>query len=135
MSDDDYDGIGVSPELGGINKSHQSPHPLVFLDRFFPEKDEIEMMGRLERPLTVLLSTAESVFDFYPEVEHLRPHATRWLSVVEKRLTSVDGKSRKEYETILSSLFSGYRADRQDARESSFFRDIFDAGGGSSDDE
>lgn len=108
----------------------KSAHPLRFLDEYFPDEVQMELKGRLDRPMVVEFSTLEVLFDMYPEIDDLRPTVSTWSDQIEKRLTSVDGQSRNEYKEILVSLLSGYTSEEKLNDEGTFFKQLFDASGG-----
>lgn len=120
--------------INASNNTGKSAHPLRFLDEYFPDENQMELKGRLDRPMVVEFSTLEVLFDMYPEIDDLRPMVKTWSDQIEKRLTSVDGQSRDEFKDILVSLLSGYKSEEQLNEDGSFFKQLFDASGGADSD-
>lgn len=118
MSDDD--GLGVEYE-----KLIEEDN-IEFVREYFPEKNNIKQKGRLESNLPVILSTVEMFPDMFPELRGFEEMIYNWIDSIEQRKISVSGKSRKEFENILSSFVAYANRQEDDRRPSSEgYKDLF----------
>lgn len=75
-----------------------------FVKEYFPDKSDIRQKGRLDKSLPYFLSTIEEYPNLFPPLKSREDLLDRWLDNIEKRLISVEGKSRDEFKEILKSI-------------------------------
>lgn len=121
------DKISVKHEEGKKAKSEKK-HPLGFVDDFFPDKENMKQKGNLKRALTVLLSSAPQIFEFYPEIKQFKEPVMDWCDDIEERQVSIDGLSREQMVEVLKSVMNMMDMKEENTGENSFFEEIFSAG-------
>lgn len=147
MTDDEKDAKKTADEKLGLRfedlesaiksreEGEELPPAFRFLEKYFPEKGDIGAKGRLEsKNMPVNISSLRVLGDLYPELKEaenpMDETVVDWLDNLEKRLTSVEGKSREEYKEILEALLSGLRdTGKPDEKDSSIMRELFTVGG------
>lgn len=118
MSEDaeDADDVDMSLRYEDLEDAFKTdaelPPAFKFLDKYIPDKDDMGQKGRLvSDDMPSLISSLKVLSDFYPELTEggspMSESLEDWLDNFEKRLVSVDGKSRDEYKDILEALLSG----------------------------
>lgn len=109
------------------------PPALRFLEEYFPKKTDMGSKTRLRtKDMPVNLSSLKVLGEMYPEIQENDMDETiiNWMDSLEKRLISVDGKSREEFKEILEALLSGLRETKaSDDVDSSIMRKLFTSGG------
>lgn len=123
----------LEDELG---KGESLPPAFQFLEKYFPDKDDMAQKGRLnDRRLTTDMSTVEVLTKLFPELtegeEEMDDALEGWLEGLQKRMVSIEGKSREEYRGILEALLSGLRETAEDSgnHRESIMRKLFTTGG------
>lgn len=122
----------LEEELG---KGKALPPAFRFLEKYFPEKDDMAQKGRLnDRRLTTDMSTIQILTKLFPELtegkEEMDVALDEWLDALEKRMVSIEGQSREEYRSILEALLSGLRQTGEESGNSrkSIMRKLFTTG-------
>lgn len=117
----------ILDKMGQASSEGELPPALRFMEEYFPDSDAWSEKGRLDRKNMVInISSLRKIHELYPELSH-EDELHDWLTHVEKRLTSVQGKSREEYKEILESLLAGlqHRGDREGDMDKSFMQKLF----------
>lgn len=119
-------GKNKSDELGVEYEKLIEEDNLEFLREYFPDQDNILQKGRLESKLPTVLSTVEMLPELYKELSGFEDFIDEWINKIEQRKISVNGKSRGEFENILSSLVASTNLDSdRDKPSSEGFKEYF----------
>lgn len=91
------------------------PPAFVFLEKYFPEKENTGEKSRYkDASMPVNLTIIKLLPEVYPELDEgdikLSPFIDSWVRSFDKRVTSVEGKSREEFKEILKALLGGLRS-------------------------
>lgn len=122
-----------------MSKEGELPPAFKFLDKYFPEKEDMAQKGRLEsRDMPVNISSLKILGRLYPELKEGETSYDEtidiWMDNLEKRLVSVEGKSREEFKEILEALLTGIRdTGKPEEGSNSIMRELFTTGGSDGD--
>lgn len=91
----------------GYKDSSSDTEAIELLANYLPEQNDYGAKTRLDEKHPELLSALELMTHFYPEISDMENELKQFIHSYEKRLTSVDGKSRDEFVRILEALTGG----------------------------
>lgn len=98
----------------GYKGSSTDTEAIELLANYLPEQDDFGAKTRLDENHPELISALELLTHLYPEVSDMEDELKQFTHSYEKRLTSVDGKSRDEFVRILEALTGGRGAENKD---------------------
>lgn len=132
-SDEAEDKLGIryeDLEEAVTENEGELPPAFQFMDEYFPDKEDIGQKGRLNKDMPANISSLRILEKLYPELMEgkmeLGDTMDAWMNNLEKRLISVDGKSREEFKEILEAMLSGLRDTGQSkGEEKSVMRKLF----------
>jgi len=100
----------------GYKDSGNDTEPIELLANYLPDTQDYGAKTILDESHPELISALELLPSLYPEVQEFEDELLQFLNNYEKRLTSVDGRSRDEFVRILEALTGG-RAGESNTQE------------------
>lgn len=127
--------LGVRPE-DMSNGPGSLPPAFEFLEKYFPDKDSVgEKTNYRKSDMPTNITVMSLLCDVYPELTtgpvDIRELMDDWIDSFDRRLPSVENRSREEYKEILKSLLAGLRSiDNGKGEEEGFMKRMFTTKGG-----
>lgn len=108
--------LGVLAEESAESENDTDmPAELRVLTEYIPERDDIGSKGSIPNiDLANMISVVRLYPELFPEIKRDKEVWNLYLDELEKRLTSVEGKSREEFQRIYEALLSGVSYKHED---------------------
>lgn len=107
--------LGVLAEGAPGGRESDTPPELRILNDYIPDKDDLGSKTDLKNAqLAVDISVLRLYPSLFPEFKMFEDIWQQYLDNIEKRLTTISGKARRDYRKIFEALLAGLRREDED---------------------